>query len=267
MGSFKRLAMGNWNPEYRKNISFVTKWATSLALVATLVTIYDLCSFAFLDKFFFPRVKDIYVSLIRYCFSYEFLFDLLHTLIPIFISIIVSVPLAIALAFFLFKSKLLSEVVKQMTDIAIAIPLIAFSAHFLIIFGVGIELSIGMVGLYLLLVLINQALDAVLAVPSRLLDVLTLAGVGYTKIFTTVIMPAILEYQLRESRYSLAGAFLTVIIAEFIVSEHGLGRRVISAASSYNYSLVFATCFLIILITIFIVGISTFLSRKSIIRF
>lgn len=107
-------------------------------------------------------------------------------------------------------------------------------------FGFGLTGKIFLVGLAVFLVVIVYAVDGSRRVPPDLERTATMLGMTGWQRFRSLILPGTLAEVLIGSRVSLMAGWGTVIVAELVAADSGLGAHLISVEQSYDVPAVMA---------------------------
>src|SRR5579872_6175324 len=112
-------------------------------------------------------------------------------------------------------------------------------------FGFGLTSKVFLVGLAVFLVVIVYAVDGSHRVPADLERTATMLGMNEWQRFASLVLPGTLAEVLIGSRVALTAGWGTVIVAELVAANSGLGAHLIAVEQSYNVSAVMATmiCF------------------------
>jgi len=112
-------------------------------------------------------------------------------------------------------------------------------------FGFGLTSKVFLVALAVFLVVIVYAVDGSRRVPADLARTATMLGMNGWQRFRSLILPGTLAEVLIGSRVSLMAGWGTVIVAELVAADFGLGAHLIAVEQSYNVPAVMATmiCF------------------------
>ena len=108
-------------------------------------------------------------------------------------------------------------------------------------FGFGLSGKVFLVGLAVFLVVIVYAVDGASRVPADLGRTATMLGMNGWQRFRSLILPGTLAEVLIGSRVALMAGWGTVIVAELVAADSGLGAHLISVQQSYNVPEVMAT--------------------------
>jgi len=112
-------------------------------------------------------------------------------------------------------------------------------------FGFGLSGKVFLVGLAVFLVVIVYAVDGSRRVAPDLERTATMLGMNARQRFASLILPGTLAEVLIGSRVSLMAGWGTVIVAELVAADSGLGAHLIAVEQSYDVPAVMATmaCF------------------------
>ena len=112
-------------------------------------------------------------------------------------------------------------------------------------FGFGLTSKVFLVGLAVFLVVIVYAVDGSRRVPADLERTATMLGMNGWQRFRNLVVPGTLAEVLIGSRVALMSGWGTVIVAELVAADSGLGAHLIAVEQSYDVPAVMATmiCF------------------------
>jgi ABC-type nitrate/sulfonate/bicarbonate transport system permease component len=112
-------------------------------------------------------------------------------------------------------------------------------------FGFGLSSKVFLVGLAVFLVVIVYAIDGSRRIPPDLERTATMLGMNEWQRFRSLVLPGTLTEVLIGSRVALMAGWGTVIVAELVAADSGLGAHLIAVQQSYNVPAVMATmlCF------------------------
>lgn len=112
-------------------------------------------------------------------------------------------------------------------------------------FGFGLTGKVFLVGLAVFLVVIVYAVDGSRRVPVELSRTAAMLGMNPWQTFRNLVLPSTLAEVLIGARVALMSGWGTVIVAELVNADTGLGAHLIAVQQSYNVPAVLATmiCF------------------------
>lgn len=112
-------------------------------------------------------------------------------------------------------------------------------------FGFGLSGKVFLVGLAVFLVVIVYAVDGSRRIPADLERTAAMLGMTPLQRFRALILPGALAQVLIGARVALMSGWGTVIVAELVAADSGLGARLIAVQQSYDVAAVMASmaCF------------------------
>lgn len=112
-------------------------------------------------------------------------------------------------------------------------------------FGFGFASKIFLVGLAVFLVVIVYAIDGSRRIPADLERTASMLGMTPVQRFRALVLPGALTEILIGARVALMSGWGTVIVAELVAADFGLGAHLIAVQQSYDVAAVMATmiCF------------------------
>jgi ABC-type nitrate/sulfonate/bicarbonate transport system permease component len=132
-----------------------------------------------------------------------------------------------------------SVVVRESTEGIInalrPVPIFALIPLFLLWFGIGRTSQIGLVAFGVFVILVVSTSEAIRNVPAIFVNAGRTLGAHRSRIFATIVVPAILPNLIGAIRVAAAASFGLDVAAEFIGAQNGLGYMLINSAS-YLYT-------------------------------
>jgi len=171
--------------------------------------------------------------------------DLLASLHVFAIGWIVGAASAALLGLVLGRAKHLGNVFLPIVEAMRPVSSIAWVPLSIVWFGFGLTSKVFLVGLAVFLVVIVYAVDGSRRVPHDLERTATMLGMNGWQRFRSVVLPGTLSEVLIGSRVALMSGWGTVIVAELVAADSGLGADLIGVEQSYDVPAVMATmiCF------------------------
>jgi ABC-type nitrate/sulfonate/bicarbonate transport system permease component len=171
--------------------------------------------------------------------------DLLASLHVFAIGWIVGAASAALLGLVLGRAKHLGNVFLPIVEAMRPVSSIAWVPLSIVWFGFGLTSKVFLVGLAVFLVVIVYAVDGSRRVPHDLERTATMLGMNGWQRFRSVVLPGTLSEVLIGSRVALMSGWGTVIVAELVAADSGLGAHLIGVEQSYDVPAVMATmiCF------------------------
>lgn len=126
-----------------------------------------------------------------------------------------------------------------------ATPRIVLIPLFIIWLGIGVESKIAVIYLGAVFAILINTMAGVRSLDASLLRVARSFGAGDLHIFRTIALPGSVPFILTGLRLGTGHALIGVVVAEYVAAQHGLGRMMMIAGSTFQSSKVFVGLFLI----------------------
>jgi ABC-type nitrate/sulfonate/bicarbonate transport system permease component len=157
----------------------------------------------------------------------------------------VGVVLATVTGLVLGRSQLLGDIFLPIVEAIRPVSSIVWVPLSIVWFGFGLTSKVFLVGLAVYLVVIVYAIDGSRRVPPDLERTATMLGMNEWQRFVSLVLPGTLTEVLIGSRVALMAGWGTVIVAELVAADSGLGAHLIGVEQSYDVPAVMAAmiCF------------------------
>jgi ABC-type nitrate/sulfonate/bicarbonate transport system permease component len=171
--------------------------------------------------------------------------DLLFSLRVFAIGWLLGAVCATLVGLTLGRIRILGNIALPIIEAIRPVSSIAWVPLSIVWFGFGLTSKGFLVALAVFLVVIVYAVDGSRRVPADLARTATMLGMNGWQRFRSLILPGTLAEVLIGSRVSLMAGWGTVIVAELVAADFGLGAHLIAVEQSYNVPAVMATmiCF------------------------
>lgn len=171
--------------------------------------------------------------------------DLMSSLKVFLVGWLVGVAAATLVGLSLGRVKLLGRVFLPIVEAIRPVSSIAWVPLSVVWFGFGLTAKVFLVGLAVFLVVIVYAVDGSTRISSDLSRTAAMLGMNGWQRFRSLILPGTLAEVLIGARVALMAGWGTVIVAELVAADSGLGAHLIAVQQSYDVPAVMATmiCF------------------------
>jgi ABC-type nitrate/sulfonate/bicarbonate transport system permease component len=175
----------------------------------------------------------------------DLLRDLLFSLRVFVIGWAVGAASATIVGLVLGRVALLGNVFIPVIEALRPVSSIAWVPLSIVWFGFGLSGKVFLVALAVFLVVIVYAIDGSRRIPVDLERTATMLGMNEWQRFRSLVLPGTLTEVMIGSRVALMAGWGTVIVAELVAADSGLGAHLIAVQQSYNVPAVMATmaCF------------------------
>jgi taurine transport system permease protein len=178
----------------------------------------------------------------------------LATLIRVVISWLIGSFLGIIVGLLMVRSRFIRSILVPVIEGLRPIPPVALIPLVIVWFGIGDSGKIFLASLACFMVLVVNTVVSANNVNPVYIQAARSLGASKTKIYLTVVLPAIVPELLSGFRIGIALAFAITVAAEFMGAEYGIGYLVMQASRTLNTE--------VVLIGTFIIGIEAFLLER-----
>ncbi|HET7412494.1 MAG TPA: ABC transporter permease [Pararhizobium sp.] len=171
--------------------------------------------------------------------------DLASSLEVFFIGWIIGSVLAAIFGLLIGRIRIFGAMFRPMVEAIRPVSSITWVPLSVVWFGFGLTGKVFLVGLAVFLVVIVYAIDGSRRIPADLERTATMLGMSGWQRFLSLTLPGALSEVLIGARVALMAGWGTVIVAELVAANSGLGAHLIAVQQSYDVSAVLATmiCF------------------------
>lgn len=131
-----------------------------------------------------------------------------------------------------------------------ALPKIALTPLFVIVFGIGLESKIVLVACTAFFLILYSTLDGVRDIDPDLVEALEVMGATRGEILRKALVPATLPWIFTGLRVAVRYAFTAAIIGELMASNQGIGYLIEASAGNYNTAGVYAAVFVLVVFSV-----------------
>lgn len=227
--------------------------------VACFLFIWAIASYGGLSNpVFIPAPHAAFWRLLVLLSDLDFYLDFGHTIYRMIMGLVISGLIGIPIGLLMGCSKKVHNALELLIDFFRSIPATAMFPLALLLFGIGDMAKIGIVVFSCSLVLILQTYYGVSSTSRLRRDALAAMGASKTDTFKHLLIWEAMPYVFAGIRIVVSLSLILVLVTEmFIGTDHGLGRRLIDAQSTYRISELYA-------VIIFVGGLGYFLNRLSV---
>jgi NitT/TauT family transport system permease protein len=147
-------------------------------------------------------------------------------------------------------SRLWSDLLTPYINALYALPKVALGPLFILWFGIGIQMKIAMVGIFVFFVVFYNTWQGVKEVDRSLLESMLLMRAKRRQVVTKLVIPSALSWLFVGIRISFPLALVGAIVGELIASNAGLGYVILNSADNFDTVGLFAGLFTVTVIAV-----------------
>lgn len=238
------------------------KYLPAAIVFAVLVLIWQLYTGAgLIDRLVLPSPAQVWDALVNY--RSVIWTHTVQTTLETIEGLVLAVILGIFFGSAIYSSGLLKKAFYPLLITSQTIPIIALAPLMLIWFGFGILPKVIIVVLICFFPIAVAVSDGLEQTPAHLRDLAKSMGASRLQILRYVEFPSALPMFFSGLKISTTYAVTGAIVGEYVGAYQGLGIFMQTAAHSRAIELVFASIFVIIVLTLLLLAIVAFLERLS----
>lgn len=231
-----------------------------LAVLASFVVAWEVLSQAsVLDKFYYSRPSLIVPQIgewiadavARDPFARTSITrDVAVTLAETIVGFVVGTLLGVVLGYAFARERLLGAAFDPLLSMFNAIPRLVLAPVFILAFGIGFASKVALGVTLVFFIVFFATFTAVRDVDQTLIDNVRVLGARRRDVTFEVLIPAAFSAIVASLRTSAGFAFAGAVVAEYIGSNEGVGRRIANAEAFFDSTGVFGGIVLIALLAL-----------------
>jgi NitT/TauT family transport system permease protein len=215
-----------------------------------------------LNPIIFPPPSKIFRDLISYVSSPEFIDDAVSTLTATLSGLALSVAAGVALGLLLGSFNSAERVLAPFIAALNSLPRAAVAPLFVIWFGFGFLNKVMMAFFTAFFVIFYNVLGGYKSTDRDLQTVVMLMGGRKVDVIRHVILPSLATWVFTSLRVAIAFSLIGVVIAEFIGSYNGFGKRMVIAMGLFDTPRVYSILILLMIIGTSLVSLAEFIEKR-----
>jgi sulfonate transport system permease protein len=182
-----------------------------------------------------PLLDDIFITVTE-------------TLAGLLAGCLVGIPIGIVLG----RSRFLQELFEPFLLVANALPKIAMAPLFLVWFGIGFSMKVGIASSLVVVVMILNTYLGMRTLRQELIDWCRTMGASEMQLMSKIVLPSIAPWLFSGLKVSLGFALIGAILGEFIAAQGGIGYLIDDAMGTFDTPTVFVGLFVLVFLTMII---------------
>ncbi|CAN5327697.1 taurine ABC transporter permease TauC [soil metagenome] len=218
-----------------------------------------------IKQLYFPSPESLWTATTT--LNVQLATDAGATLIRVLVSWIGGSALGVLIGLGMARSRWLMYALNPIIDAVRPVPPVALIPFVILWFGIGDDGKIFLGALGCFMVMVVNTTVAVTNVPPVYLQAARSLGASQSRVYRSVVFPAIVPEILSGFRIGSALSFAVIVAAEFQGADAGIGRLIMQASRTLNTSVVLLGTIMIaimaVLLDLIISRISAYVTRWS----
>jgi NitT/TauT family transport system permease protein len=226
---------------WQRNGTTTVVWATRVALLAVLLTLWEIAADRWIDSTFISRPSDIVGRLAEWSADGTLWTNTWITVQEIVYGFLLGAAAGALAGFVLASMSLVYRVLDPFMMALYSIPKVALAPLFIVWFGIGMHMKVLLAAVTVFFLVFLNTAAGVREVDRGLIDAVRLMGGTRRDIARKVVLPASMTGVLTGLKVSIPYALIGAVIGELVASNRGLGYLINDAAAQFDTAGVFAT--------------------------
>jgi NitT/TauT family transport system permease protein len=194
-----------------------------------------------ISAFFWSMPSAVAHSLVTFFAEGNAMLDITTTFQETILGFVIGTSLGALIGLSFWWSRNYAAVVMPFVICFESIPKLALAPLVILVFGIGLASKVAIATALTLIVSILTAASGVKSVDPDSEKLFYSLGATRLQVFTKLVVPSCLPWIISILRVNIGLALTGAVVGEFISSEHGLGREIFYAGSTYDIALVWVS--------------------------
>src|SRR5215813_7477367 len=215
----------------------------------------------FIDKFFWSHPSAIYHTLMIFFGTGDAFTDIAFTFRSTILGFLIGTFAGSALGLSFWWSKNYAAIVQPYIICFESLPKLALAPLIILVFGLGLASKVAIASALTLVVSTLTTYAGVKALDRDSERLFYSLGASRWQVFRKLVVPFCLPWIISVLRINIGLALTGAIVGEFIASQHGLGRTIFYAGSTYEIALVWVAVFVLSALAVIMYAVVSWLEN------
>lgn len=223
--------------------------------------------YGWIDGFFWSKPSDVYATLIKFFAAGDAWTDIGFTFQSTIYGFLLGTASGSLLGLSFWWSRNYAAVVQPYMICFHSLPKLALAPLVILVFGIGLASKIAIATALTIIVSALTTYAGVKALDPDQERLFYSLGASRMQVFRKLVVPFCLPWVISVLRVNIGLALTGAIVGEFIAAQHGLGRAILYAGSTYDIALVWVVALVLSALAVVMYGAVSWLEyvlRKGI---
>jgi len=225
--------------------SSLFKYGLGLFLIALG---WELASLWFRSSLVLPSLSEVFAAFFGLLNDPSLWMHLSSTFFKAFFGLFLALAIGLPLGVLIGLSAFFSQLLLPALVLLKSVPIISWLTSILILWGIGWKAPVFIVLVTLLPIVIYHAANGIKTVDKQLLELVKLNNLPFRKAFSGIYLPSIVPFIVSSVEISIGTMWKTVVAAEFLAGEKGIGVQIAWNKYYVQTPVVFAYTLFVIII-------------------
>lgn len=223
--------------------------------------------YGWIDGFFWSKPSDVYATLIKFFAAGDAWTDIGFTFQSTIYGFLLGTASGSLLGLSFWWSRNYAAVVQPYMICFHSLPKLALAPLVILVFGIGLASKVAIATALTIVVSALTTYAGVKALDPDQERLFYSLGASRMQVFRKLVVPFCLPWVISVLRVNIGLALTGAIVGEFIAAQHGLGRAILYAGSTYDIALVWVVALVLSTLAVVMYGAVSWLEyvlRKGI---
>lgn len=217
--------------------------------------------FGWIDNFFWSKPSAVYATLIKFFAAGGAWIDIAYTFQSTICGFLLGTASGSLLGLSFWWSRNYTSVVQPYMICFHSLPKLALAPLVILVFGIGLASKIAIATALTIIVSALTTYAGVKALDPDQERLFYSLGASRMQVFRKLVVPFCLPWVISVLRVNIGLALTGAIVGEFIAAQHGLGRAILYAGSTYDIALVWVVALVLSMLAMVMYGAVSWLER------
>jgi NitT/TauT family transport system permease protein len=241
----------------RRRLPVTRQWPTSvvmlvqMAILVAFIALWEIgAAYKVIDPFFWSRPSAIWTTLLIFFGQGDAFVDIGFTFRSTIIGFVLGTLAGSVLGLSMWWSRNYASIVQPYIICLESIPKLALAPLIILVFGMGLASKVAIATALTLVVSALTAYSGVQSVDKDQERLFYSLGASRWQVFTKLVAPTCVPWIISILRVNIGLALTGSIVGEFVASQHGLGRTILYAGTTYDIALVWVAVLVLSVLSI-----------------
>ena len=242
--------------------------AIQIGILAAGIALWQAAAvYGWIDGFFWSKPSDVYATLIKFFAAGDAWTDIGFTFQSTIYGFLLGTASGSLLGLSFWWSRNYAAVVQPYMICFHSLPKLALAPLVILVFGIGLASKVAIATALTIIVSALTTYAGVKALDPDQERLFYSLGASRMQVFRKLVVPFCLPWVISVLRVNIGLALTGAIVGEFIAAQHGLGRAILYAGSTYDIALVWVVALVLSTLAVVMYGAVSWLEyvlRKGI---
>jgi NitT/TauT family transport system permease protein len=241
----------------RRRLPVARVWPSSVivlvqaGILVACIALWELAAATrIIDPFFWSRPSAIWSTLTIFFTEGDAFVDIVYTFRSTIMGFVIGTLMGSLLGMSMWWSRNYARIVQPYIICLESIPKLALAPLIVLVFGLGLASKVAIATALTLIVTALTAHAGVQSVDKDQERLFYSLGASRRQVFTKLVAPTCVPWIISILRVNIGLALTGSIVGEFVASQHGLGRTILYAGSTYDIALVWVAVLVLSVLSI-----------------